>query len=250
MVYSDARIFFFQTLWNTYNYNLKYSEKEHGVWWFPPYAISSRLLIRYQCIKLKYPGLYFATFSAEKQIILLRPLQYHTATAESSDHASVCPSLTDSFPSRLMGSARCSASRPKSNSTAVGPDGVFVFNWGVQSVWLFSFRSFMQTFRTPASIFCALVVIYYCCTKLQNTIPHSDQAITVFFFFFKWCNVFLIVCACFCFVYMNVCVSSQFTSLGSVLIRRSQCYLSVLAAQFLPKAHPVVASRYFIFATI
>lgn len=68
----------------------KRPEKEKGVRWFPPYG-SSGLLNRYQCIKLTYPGLYFATLSAEKQIIPLRPPQSHTATAESSDLASVRP---------------------------------------------------------------------------------------------------------------------------------------------------------------
>lgn len=76
--------------WNTNNYNLNYSQKESGVWWFPPHG-SSRLHNRYQCIKLTYPGFYFATLSAEKQAIPLRPLHSHTATAESSDLASVSP---------------------------------------------------------------------------------------------------------------------------------------------------------------
>ncbi len=173
MFYSDARVFLLKTV-KDLQLQLKILRREREVWWFPPYA-SSRILIRYQRIKLKHPGLYFATFSAEKQIIPLRPPRYHTATAESSHHAE-CVLPARLVPIKVDGSSQM---QRKVKLDCCSSRWSFCLQRGVCSVRLAaSDPSCRRTEPTP-SIFHALVVKYYCCTKLQKTIPHSDQAIII-----------------------------------------------------------------------
>lgn len=131
---------FFWNVWHTktikdVNFYLNYSEKKKDQkrkWrWCPPYG-SSRLHIRYQCIKLTYPGLYFATLSAEKQTIPPRPPQSHTATAESSDLASARPLWLVHFKVAGPGQIQHSCSSRWS----------LCLHWGVQSFTLFCIKSF------------------------------------------------------------------------------------------------------------
>lgn len=166
---------------------------------------------------LTYPGLYFATLSAETN----SPSQTSTVP-HSYSWVIWSSSLTHSLQSCW-----------KRSETAQ----LFIQMEFLSSLKSSVFYTFLYQIL-PSSVFLLLGII-----AVANLKPiwHFDQVMII-----QSCNV--CVCVCVCILYMHVwvcfcllCVSSQFTGLGSVRIRQSQCYLSVLAAQFLSQSHVVVA---------
>lgn len=134
--------------------------------------------------------------------------------------------LSDSFTSRAMEPVRYSTAV---SSDAARPDGVSVFTE--------DFDRYSEPWLPSLGL-----VRYYCCDKLHH------QAIII-----ELCDVCVCLLICCelvyaCTIYIYECVSWQVTSLGSVLVRQSQCYLSVLAAHSLSQSHAVVTQSYCTFA--
>lgn len=140
----------------------------------------------------------------------LRPPRSRTATAESSHLASVRP---DSLTSRASFNAKCCSSRYS-----------LCLLWGNQSF----------TVAVPSScFFCFCVLLLWQTPKKtrkkqqQQHWPGNNYLTMWSMFVCFWKCVHICFCAFACAIYE--CGSWQFTSLGSVLIRRSQCYLSAIS---------------------
>lgn len=181
-------------------------------------------------IKWRYPGLYFATLSAETQTLSglqgLSLLQLSHLIL----HQYV---LTHSLQGR--------ASMPN----AVHPDTVCVFSEETSLLQL--------PFHLHVFLFLCIIAVANSKENKKKKQQHwpGNNYLTVWSMFVCfWKCVHICFCAFACAVYE--CGSWQFTSLGSVLIRRSQCYLSVLAAISLLKSsnHGIVTRmRSFMFSS-
>lgn len=173
-------------------------------------------------IKWRYPGLYFATLSAETQT--LSGLQ-GLALLQLSHLILHQYVLTHSLQGR--------ASMPN----AVHPDTVCVFSEETSLLQLQFHLLFM--------FFLFLCIIAVANSKenkkkKQQHWPGNNYLTVWSMFVCFWKCVHICFCAFACAIYE--CGSWQFTSLGSVLIRRSQCYLSVLAAISLSLRNPQITA--------
>lgn len=160
-------------------------------------------------IKWRYPGLYFATLSAETQT--LSGLQ-GLALLQLSHLILHQYALTHSLQGR--------ASMPN----AVHPDTVCVFS---EETSLLQLPFHLHVF------FCFCVLLLWQTPKKtrkkqqQQHWPGNNYLTVWSMFVCFWKCVHICFCAFACAIYE--CGSWQFTSLGSVLIRRSQCYLSAIS---------------------
>lgn len=148
-------------------------------------------------------------------------------------------------------------------SSCISTSWLTHFKGELQCQMLFIQIQFVSSLRKPVFYSCRSIFMFFlflCIIAVANSKENKkknpqhwpgNNYLTVWSMFVCfWKCVHICFCAFACAVYE--CGSWQFTSLGSVLIRRSQCYLSVLAAISLLKSsnHGIVTRmRSFMFSS-
>lgn len=138
-------------------------------------------------------------------------------------------------------------------SSCISTSWLTHFKGELQCQMLFIQIQFVSSLRKPVFYSCRSIFMFFlflCIIAVANSKENKkknqqhwpgNNYLTVWSMFVSfWKCVHICFCAFACAIYE--CGSWQFTSLGSVLIRRSQCYLSVLAAISLSLRNPQITA--------